>query len=72
MKYTIFLKSSTAALKAKSVLDKAGIKSQYAKLTDKSGCKFAIKTDTDADKVCRILALSLVECLSVKKENGAG
>lgn len=71
MKYFIALKSATAASKAQSALNKLKIKAQAAKITSESGCIFGIKTDEDADKICRILALNGIICTKIR-EGGDG
>lgn len=68
MKSFIALKSSTAASKAQSVLNKLKIKAQTAKITDENGCIFGIRTDEDADKVCRILSLNGIVCMKIRED----
>ncbi len=70
MTHFIVLRSSTAAFKAQSVLRGFKIKSEVDKIAAKGGCRFGIRVEGDADKICRMLALSSIECIEIIKDGG--
>ncbi len=65
----IILRSQTAAMRAASILNRASIPAQHTKLTLPSGCVFTVKIKTDPDEACRILQLSGIKCLGIKRED---
>ncbi|MCH5325065.1 MAG: hypothetical protein J1E39_07590 [Eubacterium sp.] len=68
MKSFIILKSSTAAMRAVTVLKKAKISARHAKITTKKGCRFGIWVNGDLENICRILQVNGIVCLEIKGE----
>ncbi len=65
----IVLKSMTEANKARYVLEKLKINSIVEKITTfKGGCSYGIRVYDDPDKICRLLNMSNVNCLEIRRD----